>query len=102
MAVLLLLVFAFNATPKVVFHAVLADHKDGFVCQDTDKGTPHFHLPAFHCAFDDLVVSGPFLSVDLRETPAPPVFYTETAFRFVPDMLSMPFLHKESRGPPLT
>jgi hypothetical protein len=95
-------VFALSATPKVVFHEILAEHTDGPVCHDRNPAETHFHQPAFHCAFDDLVVSSPFLLFTLNEAPEPTVLFPPFAISFIaPDVLRA-FLHSESRGPPLT
>ena len=100
-ACLLLVLFAVSITPKVIFHDVLAGHKDGLVCQDTDKSAPHLHKPAFHCSFDDLVVSSPYLLAELRKSPEPIYFFQQVFAHFPSPALSTLFLHKESRGPPL-
>jgi hypothetical protein len=100
-ALFLLVVFALSITPKVVFHEVLAEHKDSLLCQDKDKTAPHFHLPAFHCSFDDLVVTSPYLSIDFPPAPERPVFFKINSFGFFTFASSFSFLHRESRGPPL-
>ena len=101
-ALFLLVVFALSATPKAFFHDVLAKHSDGIVCTETDKSSPHFHHPAFHCSFDDLVVTSPFVSLSIDEAPEHAAVYAVAATGFTAFIPSSPFLHKESRGPPLT
>jgi hypothetical protein len=100
-AIFLLAVFALSITPKVVFHEVLAGHTDSLLCQDKDKTSPHFHQPVFHCSFDDLVVASPYLTTGIQTVPERPSFFTRTVFGFFSSTASTPFLHCESRGPPL-
>ena len=95
------MVFALSAAPKVWFHALLTDHNDGPVCLDVDRSVAHFHQPAFHCSYDDLVVSSPFLSFDVAETPEHPQLYLQHTAGFPVEGVTAVFLHRESRGPPL-
>jgi hypothetical protein len=101
-AFFLLFVFALSATPKVVFHEALAAHRDGLVCQDRDKSETHLHQPAFHCCFDDLVVSSPYISFDLNAVASPLCYYFTPGESSVTYIFSSFFLHQEDRGPPQT
>jgi hypothetical protein len=99
-AIFLLVVFALSASPKVFFHDAFSRHTDGPVCTDNDKTNQHFHLPAFHCSFDDLVVTAPFLTAAQFATGEQPV----ELIAFIPSHHSQqflsPFLSIEGRGPP--
>lgn len=95
------MIFAISSTPKVWFHEALAHHQDGLVCQDRDKSAPHFHQPSYHCAFDDLVVSSPYLFVELNGAPEPPLCYRQPVSGVLPSFLSALLPYRESRGPPL-
>lgn len=100
LALFLWVVFALSITPKPFFHDVLADHKDEQVCRDKDKSSPHFHKPASHCSFDDLVVSAPFLIVPQAFAPEPlqrAGHFSELIPSFV---CSLACQATESRGPP--
>ncbi|HZH35927.1 MAG TPA: hypothetical protein VEX65_01560, partial [Flavisolibacter sp.] len=99
-AFFLLLVFALSATPEVLFHEALAPHTDGPVCQDRDKSETHLHQPAFHCCFDDLVVSSPYISFDLNAVASPLCYYFTPGESSVTYIFSSFFLHQEDRGPP--
>lgn len=101
LAFLLLLVFALSTAPKILFHEALADHKDGLVCQDADKSVPHFHQPSFHCSFDDLVVSSPYISVELKGAPDELVFFLREPSGLTTSTFSSFLLQQESRGPPV-
>jgi hypothetical protein len=102
LAFVLLLLFSMSMAPKVFFHDVLANHEDRLVCRDIDKSTPHIHQPAFHCSFDDLVVSSPYVFTEFCPSLTPLVFSLPSAAGLITVALSAPFLHRESRGPPLT
>ncbi|NTS43202.1 hypothetical protein HRG84_20125 [Flavisolibacter sp. BT320] len=100
-AVVLLLVFTISVTPGHLFHDVLTSHTDEQVCRDRDKSVPHFHNPTFHCSFDELVITAPFLGDVFHPVIEPPLFVVAHT-EFVPVFyLPSTFQHTESRGPPM-
>jgi hypothetical protein len=101
-AFFLLVVFALSITPKNVFHEALAHHKDGLVCQHPDKKLPCFHRQAYHCSFDDLVVSAPFLATHKESVAVCFCTFAPFTFFYQPSILPEAFLQTESRGPPAT
>ena len=98
-AFLILLVFTLSATPKVFFHDMVADHRDGPECI-LDHNTTVVHTQTFDCDFDDLVVSVPFV---LEGESSEEIFrvYPETEqYSFYNSHPVQSFGHKENRGPP--
>ena len=100
MALLLLVLFTVSFIPKKFFHDVMASHTDAVGCEHRNKEQACIHQQGFNCAFNDLVVTAPYVSVS---TPVPfvqqqelPVFVNS----FVGFFLQQFFFGTESRGPP--
>ncbi|HEU4902455.1 MAG TPA: hypothetical protein VFT06_06665, partial [Flavisolibacter sp.] len=93
-------VFALSTTPKTFFHEALAHHQDGAVCQHPDEKLPCFHRQTYHCAFDDLVVTAPYLATRAEAEVDCPIYFVLLVSLYQPDILPAHRLHKESRGPP--
>jgi hypothetical protein len=100
-AVVLLLVFTISVTPGHLFHDVLTSHSDEQVCRDQDKSVPHFHNPTFHCSFDELVITAPFLGDVFPPVIQQPPFVISHNTSVPGYHFSTTFRHTESRGPPL-
>lgn len=100
LAFFLLVVFAVSITPKVFFHEALAHHKDGVACQHPDEKLPCIHRPAYHCAFDDLVVTAPYLATRAEAVVVCPVYFIPYVSLKQPNILTTHCLHTEGRGPP--
>jgi hypothetical protein len=100
-AVLLLVVFAITVTPGHLFHDALTSHTDEQVCRDQDKSAPHFHNPTFHCSFDELVITAPFLGEVFHPEIKQPSFVISHTVRVPWFYLPATFRHTEGRGPPL-
>ena len=100
LALFLLVVFALSVTPKSLFHEALAHHKDGLVCQHPDKKLPCIHRPAYHCAFDDLVVSAPYLATEKVGEVDFIRFFAPYECFYQPVVLPEALGQTESRGPP--
>ena len=98
---MLLVIFALGIAPKSVFHDALVHHRDGAVCQHPDKQDPCVHRQAFHCGFDDLVVTAPFVSLSHELAVRTPEFFPERSAFFHTVYISTNRLRKEGRGPPL-
>jgi hypothetical protein len=95
-----LVVFLLSITPKTYFHEALAHHKDGLVCKEQVEQGPCFHRQAYHCHFDDLVVSVPFVaSVSCFVLKQPAQFAYSLPF-FPVLHLTSSFRSMEGRGPP--
>ncbi|MBB1286732.1 hypothetical protein HRH25_20295 [Flavisolibacter sp. BT320] len=101
-AVLLLVVFAITVTPGHLFHDALTTHTDEQVCRDQDKSLPHFHNPTYHCSFDELVITAPFLGDVFHPEVQQPSFEISQPVYFLQFQFPSTFRYTESRGPPLT
>lgn len=59
--------------PQGFFHTLFANHTDGSDC--TEHHTlAVFHKKGYHCHFDDVVVTAPFL-LERNDVPVPASFY---------------------------
>lgn len=63
-AAFLCCVFLLAITPKKILHDCLASHKDA-VSHSVNDGTTQLHKAVFHCHYDTVVVSSPFVSIPL-------------------------------------
>ncbi|MDQ3279591.1 MAG: hypothetical protein M3Q06_14795 [Bacteroidota bacterium] len=97
----LMVVFTISVMPEHLFHDALATHTDQPVCRDEDKSVPHIHNPTFHCSFDELVVSVPYIDVASQPVINQPVPVETVPASFHSSALSTTFRYTESRGPPL-
>jgi hypothetical protein len=61
LAGLMVLLFAFSITPKIMLHDLVADHKDRPYAVN-DSNTKEIDASGFHCHYDNLVVESPFLA----------------------------------------
>ncbi len=65
-ASLLLLVLLIGQAPKSFFHEAIATHQDEITCLDHSTSTTCVHPQPFHCGFDKLVVTIPFLTAEAK------------------------------------
>lgn len=101
LALFLLVVFALSATPKPFFHELLAHHKDGLVCNNHDKTKPCLHQQAYHCQFDDLVVTAPYLSSSPELLLIKSSYVVQHESFSQSSLLTTAFRSLDSRGPPM-
>jgi hypothetical protein len=98
-AFFLLLLFSISIAPKAYFHTALANHKDAITCHHA--GFDHcLHQQGFHCHFDDLVVSSPFLHQQSISLQTIQRLFTKEDILFATAIAQRPIQHKEGRGPP--
>ncbi|HEV7331936.1 MAG TPA: hypothetical protein VGN63_12925 [Flavisolibacter sp.] len=100
-AALLLVVFTISVTPGHLFHDALTSHTDEQVCRDQDQSAPHFHNPTFHCSFDELVITAPYVGDAAQPVIEQPSFVDAQSVYVPGFLLPTTFLQTESRGPPL-
>jgi hypothetical protein len=100
LAVPLLVIFAFSATPKLFLHNLIANHKDG--SSSGGSKMQQFSVASFHCDCENLVVQVPYLDNPVhsqgpfskifqrfqikKEKPAYPIHYFIFGFRGPPTM----------------
>ena len=65
LATLLLLIFAFSATPKLFLHNLIANHKDGSSPRGSDM--PQYAVTSFHCDCENLVVQLPYMGNPVQQ-----------------------------------
>lgn len=100
-AVLLVLVFAISATPKIFFHELLANHKDYNSCNDPANSPVHLHKQSVNCHYDDLVVRAPYLYKEVEISFISVQVFASQQACYLPIASQHCFLYKEGRGPPL-
>jgi hypothetical protein len=61
LAALMLTVFAFSVTPKILLHNLVADHKDTPI-NSNHSNKEQFSKAGFNCNCDNLVVESPFVN----------------------------------------
>jgi hypothetical protein len=100
LAGLMVLLFAFSITPKILLHDLIADHKDRPI-GTIDSKTRQFDASGYHCHCDDLVVESPFLddcfSLHIKPIADPGSQYcvSDHLFHFTPRF------YFALRGPPV-
>jgi hypothetical protein len=100
LATLMLAVFAFSVTPKILLHNLVADHKDTPI-KSNYSNQEQFSKAGFNCNCDNLVVESPFVNdfipVDL--SIAKQFAKQQTFFR--DNSNSLHYFYFELRGPPV-
>ena len=101
LAGLMVLLFAFSITPKIMLHDLIANHKDRPYAVN-DSNTKEIDASGFHCHYDNLVVESPFLDdcfpVGITQLPAP-----EQLFSLAPNRFHFAtHFYFGLRGPPFT
>ncbi len=98
-ALIMLFVFAFCITPKILLHNLLADHRDAPFSHNHADGS-QISKSVFNCNSDNLVVESPFINDYLPvELSAVPKFPDEHIV-YLKNFCSGTCLYFELRGPP--
>ena len=100
-AFVLLVVFTISIAPKLYFHDVIAHHRDTVVCHHSENTSSCVHSQPFHCHFDDLVVTAPFLTEAGQFSFLIAIKYLNKQPLFNPFYTSLSFSPKAGRGPPV-
>jgi len=100
LATLMLAVFAFSVTPKILLHNLVADHKDTPI-KSNHSNQEQISKAGFNCNCDNLVVESPFVNdftpVDLsieKQFAKQKIFFKNNFF-------SLQHFYFELRGPPV-
>jgi hypothetical protein len=101
LAALMMAVFAFSVTPKILLHDLVADHKDTPI-KPNHSNQEQISKAGFNCNCDNLVAESPFVNdfipVDLSLTKE---FAQQQTF-FKSEFTSSRNFYTELRGPPVT
>jgi hypothetical protein len=100
-AFVLVVIFAISVTPKLYFHDAVAHHKDAISCDQFEPGFDCVHTQPFHCHFDDLVVTAPFVIENDPFFFLSFIDYADKQNAYRTSYSQPPFSHKTSRGPPV-
>jgi hypothetical protein len=95
----LLLIFTISIAPRSYFHDLVATHKDFSNCDQLHKTTV-LHTKSYHCHFDDLVVSAPFLQQAEQLFDFIQFHFPKQQANFYSCLFLSFSQHKENRGPP--
>jgi len=100
LAGLVMAVFAFSVTPKILLHDLVADHKDTPI-KPNHSNQEQISKAGFNCNCDNLVVESPFLHdftpIDLsieKHFAKQPIFFKNKFF-------SLQHFYFKLRGPPV-
>lgn len=100
LAVLMLAVFAFSVTPKILLHNLVADHKDTPI-KSNHSNQEQYSKAGFNCNCDNLVVESPFVNdfFPVQLSIAKQFAQQQTFFRN--NFNSLHHFYLELRGPPV-
>ena len=100
LAVLMLMVFAFSVTPKILLHNLVANHKDSEI-KSNFSNEEQFSKSGFNCNCDNLVVESPFVNdfIPVHLSAAKQFAQHQTFFRN--GFASFHHFYLELRGPPV-
>jgi hypothetical protein len=95
----MLLIFAFNITPKIVLHNLIVHHKDSPI--PTGKYA-QICKTGFHCDCESQVVTVPYITQVLSPDLAVPVYFQVHQTRASYQFYSFPHFIFGLRGPPFS
>jgi hypothetical protein len=99
LAALMLVLFAFSVTPKLLLHNLVANHKDTPLKCSTDNHS-QFNVAGFNCGCDNLVVESPFVENSVTAEIITQRFFSQYINTEVNDFISVNQFYFELRGPP--
>jgi hypothetical protein len=99
LAALMLLLFAFSVTPKLILHDLVANHKDTALKSSTDNNA-QFNIAGFNCGCDNLVVESPFVENSITAEIITQQVFSEYINTEAEDFISVNQFYFELRGPP--
>ncbi|HEU4634236.1 MAG TPA: hypothetical protein VFS22_09640 [Flavisolibacter sp.] len=99
-AFVLLVVFSISVAPKAYFHDAIAHHKDVVVCHHPEGLSACVHSQPFHCHFDDLVVTAPFLIQAVPHSFFVEINYLDKQDQYNTSYTFSSLYQKAGRGPP--
>jgi hypothetical protein len=95
----MLVVFGFSVTPKILLHNLVADHRDTPRTQNYTN-EQQLSKTGFNCNCDNLVVESPFVNnyvpIELQLTRQ----FFETQIVYIDRFYSVDFFYFKLRGPP--
>jgi hypothetical protein len=95
----LMFVLLIGMAPKTWFHDLVARHKDVSSCREKHTTTV-LHNNSYHCHFNDLVVSVPFIKFSSPLQFSSPSGFVEYRTELYSIILTGYSQHPENRGPP--
>jgi hypothetical protein len=97
---LLLVLFTVSILPQRFFHDAIASHKDAPVCQTPSPKTDCLHQQGFHCFFNDVVVTTPYVWTAVSFGFHQPHFTSSPEQREHSFFVTQHLFETENRGPP--
>jgi hypothetical protein len=99
LAALMLVLFAFSVTPKLILHDLVANHKDTPLKCSTDNKA-QFNVAGFNCGCNDLVVESPLVRTHVAAEIIAPQIFSQHIDTEVRSFISVYQFYFELRGPP--
>ena len=99
LAALMLILFAFSITPKLLLHDLVANHKDSPL-PSSAKNNAAFNKAGFNCGCDNLVVESPFVENPVAALSIVPQIFSSLFTAEPNDFISLVHFYIELRGPP--
>ena len=100
LAGLLLVLFTISFIPKSYFHDAFADHTDSAGCNYAIGKSACVHQQGFHCSFNDLVVTAPYVAFSSGFNLVQSFIHVSYTSKYHIPILPEYFFAAESRGPP--
>jgi hypothetical protein len=99
LAVVMLLIFGFSITPKIILHDIVANHKDT-PFQSNHNQTAQLSAAGFSCNCDNLVVESPYTK-DFNALQIKTILFFKSHFAdVVSSFYSQHHFYSGLRGPP--
>jgi hypothetical protein len=99
LAALMLVLFAFSVTPKLLLHNLVANHKDTPV-KCSANNNAQFNIAGFNCGCDNLVVESPFVENSVTAEIITQQVFSQYINTEVKNFISVNQFYSELRGPP--
>jgi hypothetical protein len=99
LAVIMLALFGFSVTPKLILHNLVANHKDTPL-KPNSANTEQLSKSGFNCDCDNLVVESPFVDDHSVTEIIIPVLFSLHINKDVNDFNVVSKFYIELRGPP--
>jgi|HubBroStandDraft_5_1064220.scaffolds.fasta_scaffold425740_1 hypothetical protein len=96
----MLMLFALSATPKLLLHDLVANHKDTPLKCSADN-TQQYNIAGFNCGCDNLVVESPFVANNFVQEIILPISFSSFNDKEDNDFISVDQIYASLRGPPL-
>jgi hypothetical protein len=99
LAALMLILFAFSITPKIVLHDFVANHKDTPLKSNFGENA-QLNVAGYHCSCDNLVVESPFTDTKVKSPVTRVAVFPQLNLIYHGHFYAGHNFYIELRGPP--